>query len=99
MLQLGFIIPLAARPDQCADAITPNDMYSNRTCAVSGSFLLAGGWCGVMWVFMRALYLHLQICWQRTLGNGFMYASLAAGWGIPAALLAVALALSGVSFR
>lgn len=99
LLQLGFIVPLAANPDQCADAITPNDMHSSRICAVSGTFILAGGLAGVMWVFMRALFLHLQICWQRSLGNGFMYGALAAGWGIPAVLLVVSLVMSGVSFR
>jgi len=74
-------------------------MKSNTPCALSGAFLLAGGWCGVMWVFMRALALHLQICWQRILGKTFMYGALAAGWGIPAIALTIALVFSGVSFR
>lgn len=47
--QLGFIIPLGARPEQCYDDITPNDMYTSITCALSGACLLAGGWCTVMW--------------------------------------------------
>jgi hypothetical protein len=74
-------------------------MRTSKTCALSGSFLLAGGWCGVMWVFLRALALHLQICWQVVIGNTFMWAALAAGWGIPAIALTVALVFSGVSFR
>ena len=53
----------------------------------------------MMWVFLRALALHLQICWQRILGNTFMYGALAAGWGIPAIALTIALVFSGVSFR
>lgn len=97
--KLGFIVPLAAKPEQCADAITPNNMYSSPTCAVSGAFLLAGGWCAIMWIFLRAFALHLQICWQRSLGNGFMWGAFVAGWGVPAGFLALALALSGVSFR
>lgn len=36
LLELGFIIPLARQPQQCYNAITPNDMYSSTTCAFSG---------------------------------------------------------------
>src|SRR5690349_988219 len=67
--KLGFVIPLGAKPTQCANDITPHGMKSSTTCALSGAFLLAGGWCGVMWVFMRALALHLQICWQVVIGK------------------------------
>lgn len=96
---MGFIIPLAAKPEQCYDDITPNSMKTSTTCALSGAFLMAGGWAGVMWVFMRALALHLQICWQQTIGKTFMWGALGAGWGIPAIGLTVALIFSGVSFR
>ncbi|KAG9245704.1 G protein-like protein-coupled receptor : GPCR, secretin-like protein [Calycina marina] len=99
LMQIAFIIPLGAKPNQCYNAITPNDMRSNIPCALSGVFIVAGGWCGVMWVFMRALALHLQICWQQDLGKAFMYGALAAGWGIPALGLTFALVFSGVSFR
>jgi len=34
---------------QCFDKITPHDMYSSINCALSGAFLLGGGWCTVMW--------------------------------------------------
>ena len=74
-------------------------MNSSRTCAISGAFLLAGGWCGVMWVFLRSVALHLQICWQIVLGKTFMWGALATGWGIPAIALTVSLVFSGVSFR
>jgi hypothetical protein len=74
-------------------------MESSATCALSGAFILAGGWAGVMWVFLRAIALHLQICWQVVLGNTFMWGALASGWGIPAIALTIALVLSGVSFR
>lgn len=49
LMQLGFIIPLAANPDQCYDAITPNDMYSDLTCAFSGAILLFGGFAATTW--------------------------------------------------
>jgi hypothetical protein len=74
-------------------------MRTSKTCALSGAFLLAGGWSGVMWVFLRALALHLQICWQVVIGNTFMWGAFAAGWGIPAIALTFALVFSGVSFR
>ena len=53
----------------------------------------------MVWVFFRALALHLQICWQMLLGKTFMYGALVAGWGIPAIGLTFALVFSGVSFR
>jgi hypothetical protein len=52
-----------------------------------------------MWVFWRALSLHLQICWEVIPGNVFFYSALAFGWGIPAVALALALSLTGVSYR
>ncbi|KAK4153401.1 hypothetical protein C8A00DRAFT_43693 [Chaetomidium leptoderma] len=98
-MNLGFVIPLAGNPDQCFDAITPNSMKTGAMCATSGFFLILGGWGGVMWVFLRALSLHLQICWQLVVGRNFMWFSQAVGWGIPAVGVTIAMLLSGVSFR
>ncbi|KAH8910669.1 hypothetical protein BR93DRAFT_873113 [Coniochaeta sp. PMI_546] len=98
-MNLGFVIPLAARPNQCYDAITPHSMKTSSVCAASGTFLILGGWAGVMWVFLRSLSLHLQICWQVVVGRNFMWFSQAIGWGIPAIGIIVALVASGVSFR
>ena len=97
--KLAFIIPLAAQPEQCFNAITPNDMKSSGTCAISGAFLLFGGWASVLWVFLRALSIHLQICWEVVPGNPFFYSSLAFGWLIPAIGLTLTMSLTGVSFR
>lgn len=96
---MGFIIPLGAKPDQCFNNITPHDMHSDKTCALSGAFLLLGGWGAAMWICLRSVALHLQICWQVVLGKKFMWGSMAAGWGIPAVGLTIALSLSGVSYR
>ena len=98
-IQLGFVIPLAARPDQCFDDITPNSMQSSSICAASGTFLILGGWAGVLWVFLRALSLHLQICWQVVVGRNFMWFSQIVGWGIPILGIILAIVFSGVSFR
>ncbi|KAL6867796.1 G-protein coupled receptor [Trichoderma novae-zelandiae] len=99
IMNLGFVIPLAAQPDQCFDAITPNDMHTLSVCGASGAMLILGGWCGVMWAFLRSLSLHLQICWQVLVGRNFMIFAQAAGWGIPAIGIILALVFSGVSFR
>ena len=97
--QLGFVIPLAGNPDQCFDAITPNSMQTTTMCGASGFFLVLGGWSGVTWVFLRAVSLHLQICWQLVVGRNFMWFAQAFGWGIPSIGVILAFILSGVSFR
>ena len=51
--QLAFIIPLATKPDQCANAITPNDMHSDASCAWAGALLLGGGWWAIVWGTLR----------------------------------------------
>ena len=63
-LQLGFVIPLGAKPDQCYNEITPNDMYTSMACAWSGAFILSGALTAVAWVLIRAFSMHLQICWD-----------------------------------
>ncbi|KAI5466079.1 hypothetical protein BGZ63DRAFT_348327 [Mariannaea sp. PMI_226] len=99
LMNLGFVIPLAAQPDQCYDKITPHSMKTSKVCGASGSFLLLGGWAGVMWAFLRSLSLHLQICWQVLVGRSFMIFAQAAGWGIPILGIVLALVFSGLSFR
>lgn len=98
-IALGFTIPLGAKPEQCHDEITPNDMYSSTECAWSGAFIVAGGLCADMWIFIRALSMNLQICWDIVPGKKFFYISQAAGWGIPAAFFTAIMAVTGVSFR
>ncbi|PFH56672.1 hypothetical protein XA68_16171 [Ophiocordyceps unilateralis] len=99
LMNLGFIIPLAAQPDQCFDKITPHDMHSSKVCGASGTLLLLGGWCGVMWSFLRSFSLHLQICWQVIVGRNFMIFAQVTGWGVPVVGIILALVFSGVSFR
>ncbi|KAF7551448.1 hypothetical protein G7046_g7716 [Stylonectria norvegica] len=99
LMNLGFVVPLAAQPEQCFNDITPHSMITNKVCGASGSFLLLGGWAGVMWAFLRSLSLHLQICWQVLVGRSFMIFAQVAGWGIPLLGIILALVFSGVSFR
>lgn len=99
-MQLSFVVSMAnPRDSQCFDKITPHDMYSSYNCALSGAFVVGGGWAAVMWVFLRTLSLHLQICWQVVPGRKFFLGSQAAGWTIPVVFLAIALSISGVSYR
>jgi type IV secretory pathway VirB3-like protein len=74
-------------------------MKTSSVCAASGSFLILGGWAAVIWVFLRSLSLHLQICWQVVVGRNFMWLSQVVGWGIPLIGIIIALVASGVSFR
>ncbi|GLI79115.1 hypothetical protein PoHVEF18_007441 [Penicillium ochrochloron] len=98
-MEIAFIIPLGAKPKQCYNAITPNDMYSDLSCAFSGALLLFGGWLVVMWSFIRTLAFHLQVCWEFVLGPKFMWGAFLAGFGIPAIGMTVMLIITGVSFR
>lgn len=99
MITIGFTIPLAASPEQCFNEITPNDMYSSLECAFSGAFIIAGGLSAGAWIFMRALSMNLQICWDISPGRKFFYASQLFGWGIPAVLFCITITITGVSFR
>jgi hypothetical protein len=74
-------------------------MKTGTMCGASGFFIILGGWAGVMWVFLRAVSLHLQICWQLVVGRNFMWFAQAVGWGIPGIGVIIAFVLSGVSFR
>ncbi|KOS16893.1 hypothetical protein ESCO_004859 [Escovopsis weberi] len=98
-MNLSFVVSLAAKPEQCYDAITPNDMTTSKPCGASASLLILGGWCAVMWSFLRSLSLHLQICWQIAVGQSFVVSALLAGWGIPIIGIVLALVYSGMSFR
>ena len=93
------MIPLAAQPEQCYDDITPNSISTSTPCAASAVFLITGGWAAVLWVFLRSLSLHLQICWQVVVGRNFMWFAHIAGWGIALIGIVVALVFSGMSFR
>ncbi|EEH11115.1 conserved hypothetical protein [Histoplasma capsulatum G186AR] len=98
-MELSFIVPLIAKPDECFNAITPNHMESDLACAFSGSFILFGGWGVIVWSFCRALSLHLQICWDVVPGHKFFFTTLTLGWVIPAVGLALALFITGISYR
>lgn len=99
ILELGFIIPLGQQPDQCFDAVTPNGMKSSTTCAVGGGFAAFGGMALVCWVLVRALFMHLQICWSIVPSGSYYIAANVAVWTTTITLTTAVLALVGVSFR
>ncbi|OXV07155.1 hypothetical protein Egran_05079 [Elaphomyces granulatus] len=47
----------------------------------------------------RTIALHLQVCWEVTIGPKFMWTALLCGWGIPSISLAFLQKFTGVSFR
>ncbi len=98
-MQIAFIIPLGTKPDQCYDEITPQDMYSNLSCAFTGAMLLFGGWVVVIFSFIRTVAFHLQVCWEMILGPKFMWGAFICGLGIPIIGTSIMLVLTGVSFR
>jgi len=99
LMALGFVIPFGAQPEQCYDEITPNDMYSSLTCAFSGAFLISGGMSMAVWIFIRALSMHLQICWDVTPGQKFFYWAQGLGWSVAATFFTITITITGVSFR
>ena len=99
LLQLGFIVPWAKKPDQCYNEITPNNEQSDLTCAFGGALVVCGGAAINMWILIRALFMHLQICWNIEPGVIFFWAAQAAGWLITVLLVATEVSMSGVSFR
>lgn len=99
VLEMGFIIPLARQPVQCYDAITPNNQSSNFTCAFSGDCVALGLIFFTTWVTVRAILMHLQICWSYTpLAMTNIIATAVAG-SISIGLTAATIAHSGVSYR
>jgi hypothetical protein len=99
LLSLGFVIPLAKQPEQCFDPVTPNGQSSSLTCAFGGAFVAFGGVFLVTWVLIRALFMHLQICWDWLPGKISYMAANAIALAVTMALVAATLADAGVSFR
>jgi hypothetical protein len=99
LLELGFIVPLARQPDQCFDPVTPNGMKSSLTCAFSGGLAVFGGMLTVVWVVVRSIFMHLQICWDILPGKMLFVAATVGAWSVAIGLTAAVLAKVGVSFR
>ncbi|KAF2789922.1 hypothetical protein K505DRAFT_312353, partial [Melanomma pulvis-pyrius CBS 109.77] len=98
-ISLSFVIPVGVDPPLCYDAITPNDMHSNMSCAWTGSLVTLGALGCVVWVFLRSLWLHIRIFWDRDPGRFFKYGSIIAGSLVPLSFLTALLVATGFSYR
>ncbi|GIZ46075.1 hypothetical protein CKM354_000921400 [Cercospora kikuchii] len=99
ILELGFIVPLARQPEQCFDPVTPNGQGSDLTCAFSGAFLAFGLLFYVVWILIRSLFMHVQVCWNRTPDKISYIAANVAAFSITISLTTATLAHTGVSYR
>lgn len=52
-----------------------------------------------VWIFIRALSMHLQICWDVTPGKQFFYWAQGLGWSVAATFFTITITITGVSFR
>ncbi|KAF2115876.1 hypothetical protein BDV96DRAFT_492688, partial [Lophiotrema nucula] len=98
-ISLSFVIPVGIEPEICYDAITPNDMRGSMSCAWTGSLVTLGGLGCVVWVFLRSLWLHIRIFWDRDPGWRFKWASIIVGTLVPLIFLIAILAATGFSYR
>jgi hypothetical protein len=74
-------------------------MKSDMSCAWTGSLVTLGGLGSVVWVFLRSLWLHIRIVWDRDPGRKFMWGSIAFGTLLPLAFLVALLTATGFSYR
>jgi hypothetical protein len=74
-------------------------MHSSLSCAFTGAFVALGGLGSVVWVFLRSLWLHIRIFWDRDPGAKFKCLSITAGTALPLVFLTALLAATGVSYR
>lgn len=98
-MSVGFVLPLGTKPDQCFDAITPNDMYSSTSCALTGAMIATGSLSVLTWILVRVISMHLQVCWGIIPGVRFFWISQVFAWGVPLIFANATLFVSGVSFR
>ncbi|KAL5441043.1 hypothetical protein PMIN06_009485 [Paraphaeosphaeria minitans] len=98
-ISLSFAIPVTTDPDMCFDAITPHNMHSSQSCAWTGSLVILGGVGSVVWVFLRSLWLHIRIFWEKDPGTRFMLGSIMFGTAIPLICLIAVLSATGLSYR
>ncbi|CAI6340341.1 unnamed protein product [Periconia digitata] len=98
-ITLSFAIPVTTNPSMCHDKITPDDMHGSSSCAWTGSFVALGGLGCVVWVFLRSLWLHIRIFWDKDPGKRFKWGSIIFGTVVPLIFLTVILVVTGFSYR
>ncbi|KJX94538.1 hypothetical protein TI39_contig4179g00002 [Zymoseptoria brevis] len=99
MMHLSFIIPLGTKPDICWNEITPSDMNSDNSCAVSGGMLSLGAMGIGVWLLLRSLWIHLRVCWDVKETKVLRYAAHGVGIALPILFLGLSLGITGISYR
>ena len=74
-------------------------MRSSLSCAWTGSLVTLGGLGCVIWVFLRSLWMHIRIVWDRDPGKKFQWGSILVGTVLPVVFLIAMLAATGFSYR
>jgi amino acid transporter len=74
-------------------------MRSSLSCAWTGALVTFGGLGSVMWVFIRSLWLHIRIVWDKDPGRKFKWGSIIAGTLLPLTFLVSLLSVTGFSYR
>lgn len=96
LISLSFVIPVAVDPPMCYDQITPNDMHSNTTCAITGSFVVLDGLGCAVWVLLRSLWLHARIVRDKDPDKRFKWGGYWRGDGCTAGIAGSAVGEYGV---
>lgn len=100
LLSFAFAVPFSTpTQDTCYNDITPGDMNTSFSCAMTGALVQAGGLSIAIWVLLRSVWLHLRVVWDRVPGKFYLVLSYSTAILVPAALLAVTIAISGFSYR
>ncbi|KAH7050108.1 hypothetical protein B0J12DRAFT_753392 [Macrophomina phaseolina] len=76
-----------------------HNVMDRKPGAFSGAFAAFGGMMLVTWILVRALFMHLQICWDITPSKHHFIGANIAAWTVTISLVAAVLAHAGVSFR
>lgn len=85
---------------QCAaNSISQADMGNNTLCAAQGAILIFGSFATCLWCAALILNLHVHTVWNSNFfTNRYLLLNLIC-WGIPTAMMSVALGLHAVKFE
>lgn len=85
---------------QCAaNGISPGEMSNNTLCAAQGAILIFGSFATCLWCAALILNLHVHTVWNSNFfTNRYILLNIVC-WGIPAAIMAIALGLHAVKFE
>ncbi|KAJ5618923.1 hypothetical protein N7510_002907 [Penicillium lagena] len=97
-ISIAFISPNKGQPKKCYNEITPNDMANDARCAFMAVTLFFGAWVVILSCFFRSIALHLSVFWQIKPGPTYKYVSIGLIYLGSAALVAIALSITGAEY-